>query len=42
MDKTVIKFGDNEIQKHKFYQYKKHILVNNIYINYIRTLYRLY
>ena len=23
MEKTIIKFGDIEIEKHKFYQYKK-------------------
>ena len=27
MDKTIIKFGDNEIEKHKFHQYKKTILI---------------
>ena len=33
MDKTVIKFGETEIEKHKFYQHKSPILMNNIDIN---------
>ena len=33
MDKKVIKFGDNEIEKHKFYQHKSPILRNHIDIN---------
>ena len=33
MDKTVIKFDETEIEKHKFYQHKSPILMNNIDIN---------
>ena len=33
MDKKVIKFGDTEIEKHKFHQHKSPILRNNIDIN---------
>ena len=29
MAKTIIKFGDTEIEKHKFHQYKKPILMKN-------------
>ena len=31
--KTVIKFGDAEIEQQKFYQYKKSISIKNIAIN---------
>ena len=31
--KTIINFGDNEIENHKFHQYKRHILIKNIDIN---------
>ena len=27
MEKTIIKFGDAEIKKHKFHQYKRPILI---------------
>ena len=33
MDKNVIKFGDTEIEKHKFHQRKSPILRNHIDIN---------
>ena len=33
MEKTVIKFGDTEIEKHKFHQYKKLISIKYIDIN---------
>ena len=33
IDKTIINFGDNEIENHKFHQYKRHILMKNIDIN---------
>ena len=33
MEKTVIKFGDSEIDKRKFHKYKKPISVKNIDIN---------
>ena len=33
MEKTVIKFGDTEIEKHKFPHYKKPISLKNIDIN---------
>ena len=33
MDKKVIKFGDTEIEKHKFHQNKSPILRNRIDIN---------
>ena len=33
MDKTIIKFGDTEIEKQKFHQHKKPILIKNIDIN---------
>ena len=33
MEKTVIKFGDTEIEKHKFHQRKQPILINNVDIN---------
>ena len=33
MDKNVIKFGDTEIEKHKFHQRKSPISINNIDIN---------
>ena len=33
MEKTIIKFGDIEIEKQKFHQYKRHISINNIDIN---------
>ena len=33
MDKKFIKFGDTEIEKHKFHQHKSPILRNHIYIN---------
>ena len=32
-DKTSIKFGDTEIKKHKFHQYKGSISIKNININ---------
>ena len=35
MDKKVIKFDDIEIEKWKFYQHKKPILIDNIDINII-------
>ena len=33
MEKTIIKFGDIEIEKLKFHQHKSPILINNIDIN---------
>ena len=33
LGKTIIKFGDTEIEKHKFYQYKRPISIKNIDIN---------
>ena len=33
MDKKVIKFGDTDIRKHMFHQYKIPISINNIDIN---------
>ena len=33
MGKRAIKFGDNEIEKSKFHQYKRYISINNIDIN---------
>ena len=33
MDKTIIKFGDIEIEKQKFHQHKSPISINNIDIN---------
>ena len=33
MNKKNIKFGDTDIEKHKFYQHKSPILSNNIDIN---------
>ena len=33
MDKTVIRFGNTEIEKHKFDQNKSSIQINNIDIN---------
>ena len=33
MDKKNIKFGDTEIEKHKFHQHKSPISINNIDIN---------
>ena len=33
MEKTVIKFGDTEIEKQKFYKHKRPISINNIYFN---------
>ena len=33
MDKKIIKFGDTEIQKHKFPQQKKPFFINNIDFN---------
>ena len=33
MAKTVIKFGDTEIEKQKLHQHKTPILINNIDIN---------
>ena len=33
MDKTIIKFGDTEIEKQKLHQHKTPILINNIDIN---------
>ena len=31
--KSIIKFGDTEIEKHKFHQYRKPILIKNIDFN---------
>ena len=33
MDKKNIKFGDTEIEKHKFHQHKRSISISNIDIN---------
>ena len=33
METTIIKFGDTEIEKHKFHQRKQPILINNVDIN---------
>ena len=33
MEKTIIKFGDNTIEKHKFHQYKRPISIKNLDIN---------
>ena len=33
MEKTLIKIGDIEIEKQKFYQYKRPISIKNIDIN---------
>ena len=33
MDKTIIKLGDIEIEKQKFHQHKRPILIKNIDIN---------
>ena len=33
MDKKIIKFDNNEIEIHKFYQYKSPISINDIDIN---------
>ena len=33
MEITVIKFGDAEVEKHKFHQYKKLILIKNVDFN---------
>ena len=33
MNRKTLKFGDTEIEKHKFYQHKSPILSNNIDIN---------
>ena len=30
MDKEIIKFGDTEVEKHRFYQHKTSISINNI------------
>ena len=38
LKKTILKFGDTEIVKHKFHQYKKHISVKNPDINKIGLL----
>ena len=32
-EKTIIKFGDTKIEKHKFYQYKKLISIKTVDIN---------
>ena len=32
MDKKIAKFGDTEIEKHKFHEHKNAILINNINI----------
>ena len=37
MEKTFITFGDTEIEKHKFYQYKSPISINNTDINKIEV-----
>ena len=33
MEKTVTKFGGTETEKYTFYQYKSHVLMENIGIN---------
>ena len=33
MEKTVTKFGGTETEKYKLYQYKSHVLMENIGIN---------
>ena len=33
MEKAIIKFGDTEIEKHKFHQYKRSISIKSIDIN---------
>ena len=33
MEKTIINFGDSEIEKQKFHQYNSPILINNIDIS---------
>ena len=33
MDKEIITFGDTEVEKHKFHQHKRHILIDNVNIN---------
>ena len=33
MHKKVMKFGDTEIEKHKFHQHKNPISISNVYIN---------
>ena len=33
MEITIIKFGDTEVEKHKFHQYKKLILIKNVDFN---------
>ena len=33
MEKTVIKFGDNKIEKHKFHQYKIPVSIKSIDID---------
>ena len=35
MDKTIIKFGDNEIDKHKFHQYERPISIRYLDFNQI-------
>ena len=37
MDKKIIKFDDNEIEKYKFYQHKSRFLIDSIDINKIVT-----
>ena len=32
MDKKIVKFGDTEIEIHKFHEHKNAILINNINI----------
>ena len=33
MDKEIITFGDTEVEKHKFHQHKRTILIDNVNIN---------
>ena len=33
MDKRIIKFNDTEVEKHKFPQYEKPILIDSIVVN---------
>ena len=33
MEKTIIKFGDDAIEKHKFHQYKRPISIKNLDID---------
>ena len=40
MDKTIIKLGDIEIEKHKFHQHESPISISNIDINKIKVSYK--